>query len=75
MMDVTMNCAETEEGWFEVKSLISGGWGWEQDISQDAICEGTAGGSAPYKTNNHMARCGYVNVFRVNEGACIINKF
>ena len=75
MVDFDMDCSQTEDGWFEFKGYITSGWGWEQDITQAAVCEGTAGGSSPYTSNNHMARCGYVNMFHVNSGDCTINNF
>ena len=75
MVDVNMDCSETEDGWFELKALITGGWGWENDVTQDVTCSGTAGGSAPYRNGNHLARCGYINVFYVNEGRCQIDNF
>lgn len=74
MVDLNMDCGQTENGWFELKALITN-VGWETDINQDATCRGTAGGSAPYQTTNHMARCGYINVFSASEGGCIVDSF
>jgi alpha-amylase len=54
MLDVDMDCAKTGNGWFEVKSFISNGPGWESDVSQPG---------APWSSGNHFARCGYLNVF------------
>lgn len=54
MLDVDMDCSQTANGWFEVKSFISNGPGWEPDISQ---------AGAPYATGNHFARCGQINHF------------
>jgi alpha-amylase len=54
MLDVDMDCAKTGNGWFEVKSFISNGPGWESDVSQPG---------APWPSGNHFARCGYLNVF------------
>ena len=35
MLDVDLDCSETEGGWFEVKSfLTNAGEGWEADIAQ-----------------------------------------
>lgn len=35
MVDITMDCDQTEGGWFEVKSfLTNAGSGWESDITQ-----------------------------------------
>ncbi len=55
MLDAEMDCSQTEGGWFEVKSYISNGPGWEVDVLQD---------DAPYLSGNHFARCGHINVFR-----------
>ncbi|KAK7085956.1 hypothetical protein SK128_005871 [Halocaridina rubra] len=76
MVDADMDCSQTEEGWFEVKAFVTNaGSGWEGDISQVASCSGTAGGGAPYTSNNHLGRCGYVNVFTFDSPGCIINLF
>jgi alpha-amylase len=63
MLDLDMDCAgayEDAEGtrWFEVKSFITGGPGWEPDVAQPG---------APYPSRNHFAKCGMVNVFRRGE--------
>ena len=42
------------------------------DINQ-GTCTGNQGGSAPYSSNNHMARCGFVNVFTFSGSDCEIN--
>lgn len=73
MLDVDMDCSQVEGGWFEVKAyLTNDGDGWEGDIAQNANCKGTAGGAAPYTTANHLGRCGYVNVFSFDDGACTV---
>jgi len=58
MLDVNMSCEKTVDGWFEFKSFISGGPGWESDVSQSGT---------PYESGNHFAKCGMVNVFRRGE--------
>ena len=68
-----MDCSQTENGWFELKGLLSTGR-WEGDIGQEATCVGTAGGAAPYSTNNHLGRCGYLNVFHFDSGSCTIDN-
>lgn len=74
MIDFDMDCSLTEGGWFEVKTFGTGGIGWEADIAQTS-CLGTAGGSAPYTSKNHLARCGYINKFSFGTAACEINTF
>ncbi|MEJ2042028.1 MAG: family 14 glycosylhydrolase [Reinekea sp.] len=54
MLDVDMDCSKTVNSWFELKSYISNGPGWEGDVSQPG---------APYYSNNHFAQCGKLNVF------------
>lgn len=55
LLDVDMDCSATVDGWFELKSFISNGPGWEGDIYQSG---------APYSSKNHFARCGHRNVFK-----------
>lgn len=56
-LDVLMDCSNTVNGWFELKSYISNGPGWEGDIAQ-----GQSNGE-PYVSQNHFAQCGRKNVF------------
>jgi alpha-amylase len=72
-VDFLMDCSKTESGWFEVKGYTTGGVGWEGNIAQ-GTCTGTAGGSRPYTSINHFARCGYQNVFEWGTGTCVINS-
>ena len=53
-------------GWFEVKSFISNGPGWEGDIAQPG---------APWSSRNHFGKCGMINVFRRGENAATIVPF
>lgn len=64
ILDVLMNCDHTPNGWFEFKSYISNGPGWETRITQTDF-----GGLTPpsYTSGNHFAACGKVNVFTRNE--------
>jgi hypothetical protein len=59
MLDVEMDCAKAlplgDARWFEVKSYISNGPGWEKDVQQ---------WGAPFSSGNHFAQCGMLNVFR-----------
>lgn len=57
-LDVMMDCSKTANGWFELKSFISNGPGWEGNVNQPG---------APYTSNNHFAECGKTNVFRRGE--------
>jgi hypothetical protein len=59
MLDVDMDCSKAFKApdgtrWFEIKSFISNGPGWEADVVQT---------DAPYVSANHFAKCGMVNVF------------
>ncbi|MBW2737151.1 MAG: hypothetical protein JRH20_32625 [Deltaproteobacteria bacterium] len=55
VFDVDMDCDNTVNGFFELKSFISNGPGWEADVSQPGT---------PYRSGNHFAQCGKLNVFR-----------
>jgi len=60
LLDVKMDCSRTVNGWFELKSYISNGPGWESSINQPG---------GPYGSGNHFARCGKINVFRRDQDA------
>lgn len=60
MLDVEMDCSRTSNGWFEVKSFISNGPGWENDIAQPR---------APWISKNHFGQCGKLNVFKRNQNS------
>jgi len=55
MLEVEMDCSKTVNGWFELKSYISNGPGWEGNVSQPG---------APYSSGNHFAQCGKLSVFK-----------
>lgn len=54
LLDVMMDCTKSVDGWFEVKSYITNGPGWEPDVTQ---------ANTPYTSGNHFAQCGKKNVF------------
>lgn len=58
MLDVDMDCSKTVNGWFELKSFIARGAGWERAINQSGT---------PYQSGNHFAQCGKLNVFMRNQ--------
>jgi hypothetical protein len=60
MLDVDMDCTKAFRGadgtrWFEVKTFVTNGPGWEPDVRQ---------GDAPYASSNHFAKCGQLSVFQ-----------
>ena len=70
-VDMEMNCDDTERGWFEFRAFERR-LGAEADVLvQD--CNGHFGGVPPYHSRNHMARCGFVNVFHFGSPECEIN--
>ncbi|XP_038066970.1 alpha-amylase-like [Patiria miniata] len=73
MVDVDMDCDQTEGSWFEVKAYLKNGAGWEGDIGQGS-CSGSSSGSKPYSSNNHFARCGYLNVFEFGSSSCTMES-
>jgi len=67
MMDVDMDCARAFQGtWFEVKSFVSNGPGWEPDVAQ---------AGAPYRSGNHFAQCGMINKFERGSAAATFVSF
>lgn len=66
MLDVQMDCSATVNGWFELKSYISNGPGWESDVAQSGT---------PYASGNHFAQCGKVNVFERGSSSAFIGDF
>lgn len=63
LVDVEMECNSAVNGWFEFKTFISNGPGWEADIDQNQFMGFTAP-SFGASSKNHMGRCGMINVFR-----------
>jgi len=60
MLDVDMDCSRgvidaNGDSWFEVKTFISNGPGWEGDVAQSGT---------PYASRNHFAKCGQISTFR-----------
>ncbi|KZS14665.1 Alpha-amylase 1 [Daphnia magna] len=76
MVEMDMDCSQTEQGWFEVKAfLTNSGSGWETDVVQSA-CTGNGAGTPPYiSPSNHMGRCGFINVFTFSAKVCQIIAF
>ena len=69
-----MDCDQTQGGWFEFSTIYSiGGEEGESDISQES-CTGEVGGSAPFTSTNHIARCGFYNVFSYGLDTCQIDN-
>lgn len=62
IMDVMMDCSATVNGWFELKSFISNGPGWEANVSQ---------AGTPYSSGNHFAKCGKINKFERGSNAVV----
>jgi len=73
MVQVKMDCSKTSNGWFELKGFESPGAGWEGDVNQ-AACSGTAGGTKPFSSNNHVGRCGFTNVFIWGDNSCRVDR-
>lgn len=70
-LDVDMDCSKAfadakGNRWFELKSFISNGPGWEGDANQ---------AYAPYKSINHFAQCGKINVFSRGDSMAQITGF
>lgn len=65
MFEVEMDCSKTVSGWFELKSFISNGPGWEGNVSQP---------NAPYASGNHFAQCGKLSVFKRGQSNPVVIK-
>jgi len=69
-MDIDMDCSNTENQWFEVKSYISNMPDWEcwkkgGNPANNGCWEGNVNQEGtPYKSANHFAKCGMINVFK-----------
>jgi hypothetical protein len=79
MVDVEMDCAKAYHSpdgtpWFEVKSFISNGPGWEPDVRQ-GVDSYYGYSPAPYASKNHMGKCGMVNVFRRGNSSAEFYRF
>ncbi|KHJ98926.1 hypothetical protein OESDEN_01091, partial [Oesophagostomum dentatum] len=70
LVELLIDCSKTDNGWFELKGLTTAPIGWESDIKQ-GTCTGN-GGSAPFQSTNHIAKCGAVNVFKWGYNDCFI---
>jgi len=78
MLDADIDCSKgfiDKEGrsWFEIKSFISKGPGWEPDVSprQNTFTDHR---KAPYSSINHFAECGKLNVFKRGDGRSVVIK-
>ncbi len=66
MLDVQMDCSKAVQGlWFEFKTFISNGPGWEANVAQSGT---------PYSSGNHFGQCGKVNVFQRGVSAPVAIK-
>ncbi|KAK3784089.1 hypothetical protein RRG08_060516 [Elysia crispata] len=72
MVHFEMNCSALENGFFDFKGYLSGQW--ESDISQ-SDCDGDAAETPSYTSNNHIGRCGYINVFKWGSSDCKMVSF
>ncbi|XP_013422198.1 uncharacterized protein LOC106182099 [Lingula anatina] len=84
MMDVDMDCNKTDDGWFQLKAFVVHGekndyisWNgnngeWERGVEQ-TTCWGDHKKFSG--VNNHVAKCGAINVFTYGEGTpCVVSK-
>ncbi|XP_071087740.1 alpha-amylase-like [Haliotis cracherodii] len=69
LVDVDMDCSKTVNSFFEVKAEVNGAW---EGIMYGDKCSGAGAIDPPYQSQNHMGRCGYVNVFHWDTNTCEI---
>ena len=79
MVDVEMDCSKAYHSpdgtpWFEIKSFISNGPGWESDASQ-GVDPYYSYVDAPYASKNHIGKCGMVNVFHRGDSSAEFHRF
>ena len=74
IIDMDMDCSQTQNGWFEFTTIYSiGGEDGEPSVEQEA-CTGDVGGESPITGSKfHMARCGYTNIFSYGKDTCQID--
>ena len=69
VLDMDMDCSETENGWFEFTALYShGGEQGEPDLSQ-GVCQGDSQ-ETEHSSTKHVAKCGEMNIYIFGESAC-----
>ncbi|KAH7729210.1 Protein C50B6.7 [Aphelenchoides avenae] len=76
LVELMVDCSKTQNGWFELKGFENEGVGWEKNIAQNE-CSGNAPfvRRPQFHSVNHVAHCGYVNVFEWNGDDCIIDSY
>jgi len=74
IIDMDMDCSQTQNGWFEFTTIYSiGGEDGEPSVAQES-CTGDVGGDSPITGSKyHMARCGYTNIFSYGKDTCQID--
>lgn len=75
ILDVDVDCSQTQDGWFEFNTIYSiGGEDGESAIAQKD-CEGEVGGTSTITGSvNHMAKCGFMNIFSYGKSTCQIDN-
>ena len=68
LVDIDMDCSRTDNGYFELKAIVGG---WEGNVVQGS-CTGSRGGAAAYSSSNHIARCGFLNIYHFGTSICTI---
>jgi chitodextrinase len=73
-LDVMMDCSKAVEGkFFEVKSYITNGPGWESNVDNSG--HAYLQGSAMAASQNHVGECGKINIFQRNSSSANIQDF
>ncbi|CAD5114283.1 DgyrCDS3426 [Dimorphilus gyrociliatus] len=67
-VDLEIDCSLTSNGWFDLKAYITPDRNWESDINQYQKCASSHGNFwKPHSMGNHVAVCGQMNVFILNQ--------
>ncbi|CAL4106263.1 unnamed protein product, partial [Meganyctiphanes norvegica] len=72
LVDMDMDCTQTDNGWFNVRALVTPRINAEHRIYQKRTCHGNVLDLCPFKSFHHVAKCGYFNLFKYNDGNCLI---
>lgn len=83
LVELDVNCTDGKQDssgawWFEWKAVLGrrgASWErfeWEPGMIQQTRCAGPEGGSHPFGSQNHVAKCGFLNIFEWGQSNCVI---
>ncbi|GFO18314.1 alpha-amylase [Plakobranchus ocellatus] len=72
MVRVNMDCSVLQDGFFDFKGILNNQW---EGTIASSNCNGNGAQTPPYTSENHIGRCGYINVFEWDSPSCTIESF